>query len=79
MGLKIEEGDLSIDELLNADEVFCTGTAVVVTPIGKVTKDGKEHVIGNGDFGTITKTLRETLLNIQYEKMDDPFNWVSPI
>ena len=47
--------------------------------IGKVTKNGQEHVIGNGDFGTITKTLRETLLNIQYEKMDDPFNWVFPI
>ena len=79
LGLKVEEGDLGIDELLNADEVFCTGTAVVVTPIGKVTKNGQEHVIGNGDFGTITKTLRETLLNIQYEKMDDPFNWVLPI
>ena len=79
LGLKVEEGDLGIDELLNADEVFCTGTAVVVTPIGKVTKNGQEHVIGNGDFGTITKTLRETLLNIQYEKMDDPFNWVFPI
>tara|TARA_B100000686_G_scaffold89664_1_gene96375 strand:- start:571 stop:1086 length:516 start_codon:yes stop_codon:yes gene_type:complete len=79
LGLKIEEGDLGIDEFLNADEVFCTGTAVVVTPIGKVTKDGEEHVIGNGDFGTITKTLRETLLNIQNERMDDPFNWVFPI
>ena len=79
LGLQVEESDLSIDELLTADEVFCTGTAVVVTPIGKVTKDGHEHVIGNGDFGTITKTLRETLLNIQYEEMDDPFNWIFPI
>jgi len=79
LGLQIEEGDLSIDEFLTADEAFCTGTAVVVTPIGKVTKDGEDHVIGNGDFGPITKTLRETLLNIQYEKMDDPFDWVFPI
>ena len=79
LGIQVEEGDLSIDELLTADEVFCTGTAVVVTPIGKVTKDGHEHVIGNGDFGAITKTLRETLLNIQYEEIDDPFNWVFPI
>ena len=79
LGLQVEEGDLHVDELLTADEVFCTGTAVVVTPIGKVTKDGKEHTIGNGGFGTVTKTLRKTLLSIQYEEIDDPFNWVSPI
>jgi hypothetical protein len=41
--------------------------------------NGEEHIIGNGDFGTITKTLRETLLNIQNEIMDDPFNRVFPI
>ena len=79
LGLKVEEGDLTIDELLSADEVFCSGTAVVVTPIGKVTKDGKEYNIGNGGYGSITKTLRKTLLMIQNEEMDDPFSWVYPI
>jgi len=64
---------------LSADEVFCTGTAVVVTPIGKVTKDGKAHPIGNGGFGAVTKTLRKTLLSIQSEEIDDPFNWMFPI
>ena len=79
LGLQVEEGDLHVDELLSADEVFCTGTAVVVTPIGKVTKDGKEHAIGNGGFGAVTKTLRKTLLSIQYEEIDDSFNWMFPI
>lgn len=32
---------MSVDELLNADEVFCTGTAVVVSPVGSVTYMGK--------------------------------------
>ena len=79
LGLKVEEGDLTIDELLNADEVFCSGTAVVVTPIGKVTKDGKENNIGNGNYGPVTKKLRKTLMMIQNEEMDDPFGWVYPI
>ena len=79
LGLKVEEGDLTIDELLNADEVFCSGTAVVVTPIGKVTKDGKEYNIGNGNYGPVTKKLRKTLMMIQNEEMDDPFGWVYPI
>jgi branched-chain amino acid aminotransferase len=30
-----------VDELINADEVFCTGTAVVVSPVGSVTYMGK--------------------------------------
>ena len=79
LGLKVEEGDLTIDELLNADEVFCSGTAVVVTPIGKVTKDGKEYNIGNGNYGPVSKKLRKTLMMIQNEEMDDPFGWVYPI
>ena len=79
LGLQVEEGNLHVNELLSADEVFCTGTAVVVTPIGKVTKDGKEHSIGNGGFGAVTKTLRKTLLSIQYEEIDNPFNWIFPI
>lgn len=79
LGLTIEEGDLTIEELLGADEVFCTGTAVVVTPIGRITRDGVEHSIGNGEFGPTTKKLRTTLLNIQREEIDDPFGWIFPL
>ena len=38
-GIKVEETDIRLDELLEADEVFCTGTAVIVNPIGSITKD----------------------------------------
>lgn len=36
---------MSVDELLDADEVFCTGTAVVVSPVGSVTHLGKRYVV----------------------------------
>lgn len=36
---------MSVDELVDADEVFCTGTAVVVSPVGSVTYLGKKYVI----------------------------------
>ncbi|CAN1289621.1 Branched-chain-amino-acid aminotransferase 2, chloroplastic [Linum perenne] len=36
-GYKVEERLVSVDELLDADEVFCTGTAVVVAPVGSIT------------------------------------------
>ena len=79
MGLEVIEGDLTLNELINADEVFCTGTAVVVTPIGFVTKGGVKHTVGSGEFGAITLELRKTLLGIQREEIDDTFGWVYPI
>lgn len=32
---------MPVEELLDADEVFCTGTAVVVSPVGSITYLGK--------------------------------------
>ncbi|KAL5988323.1 Branched-chain-amino-acid aminotransferase, mitochondrial [Asimina triloba] len=36
-GYQVEERQVPVEELLNADEVFCTGTAVVVSPVGSIT------------------------------------------
>lgn len=33
---------VTVEELLDADEVFCTGTAVVVSPVGSITYLGKK-------------------------------------
>lgn len=38
---QVEERLVAVDELLEADEVFCTGTAVVVSPVGSITYKGK--------------------------------------
>lgn len=35
---------MTVDELLEADEVFCTGTAVVVSPVGSITYKGKRYI-----------------------------------
>jgi len=76
LDLDVLETKLTIDEVLDADEVFCTGTAVVVTPVGKITHKGKEVVIGEGKIGPFTKTLRTTLIKIQLQEIEDPFEWV---
>lgn len=41
--VQVEERLVSVDELLDADEVFCTGTAVVVSPVGSITYLGKKY------------------------------------
>jgi len=33
---------VTVEELMDADEVFCTGTAVMVSPVGSITYRGSE-------------------------------------
>ncbi|XVF39738.1 hypothetical protein PTKIN_Ptkin01aG0056900 [Pterospermum kingtungense] len=40
-GYQVDERAISVDELVDADEVFCTGTAVGVASVGTVTYQGK--------------------------------------
>ena len=49
----IEETRIKPEELLEADEVFLTGTAAEVTAVGKI--DGTEFKVG-----PVTRKLRET-------------------
>ena len=79
LGIKVEETDIHLDELLEADEVFCTGTAVVVAPVGKVTYQNKVHHFSDGNIGSITNKCKETLTSIQREEITDPFGWVVKI
>jgi branched-chain amino acid aminotransferase len=65
--------------LINADEVFCTGTAVIVSPIGKLSYGGKGHNINQNKIGQVTKKIRETILAIQNEKINDNFGWLKYI
>ena len=79
LGIKVEETDIRLDEFLEADEVFCTGTAVVVAPVGKVTYQNKVHHFSGGSIGPITNKCKETLTSIQREEITDPFGWVLKI
>ncbi|KAL0395852.1 UNVERIFIED_CONTAM: Branched-chain amino acid aminotransferase 2, chloroplastic [Sesamum calycinum] len=44
LGFQVEERLIRVDELVDADEVFCTGTAVVVSPVGSITYLNKRDV-----------------------------------
>jgi branched-chain amino acid aminotransferase len=53
LGLPVEERMMRIEEVLEADEVFLTGTAAEVIGVSQV----GEHVIGGGAVGDITTRL----------------------
>lgn len=79
--IKTVERQISIDEVYAAHakgelkEVFGSGTAAVISPVGKIKFDGKEIEISEGKVGPVSAKLFEELMNIQYGKTDDPFNW----
>jgi len=68
-GLKVEERDITIHELYNADETLLTGTAVEVMPLVEV--DGRR--IGSGKPGPITMKLIEKFNEIK--KSGTPVNY----
>lgn len=74
--IKTQEREIDYHELPNADEMFCSGTAAVITPIGSITFDGQEYIINECKLGETTKKLYEMLTGIQTKKAADPYGWV---
>ncbi|KAI4320224.1 hypothetical protein MLD38_033729 [Melastoma candidum] len=48
LGIQVEERPITVEEVTSADEVFCTGTAVGVSPVGGITYQEKrsEYITG---------------------------------
>jgi branched-chain amino acid aminotransferase len=73
--LTVIERDIRHEELFAAEELFCTGTATVITPILSIAFRGREQVIGNGKPGSLTSRLYEELKGIQLGERPDDFGW----
>lgn len=74
-GYKVEERLVTIDELMEADEVFTTGTAVSVASVGSITYNNQRTEYKTGD-GLVSQQLYKTLVGIQLGKIEDKHNWV---
>ncbi|KAG8641115.1 branched-chain amino acid aminotransferase 2, chloroplastic isoform X2 [Manihot esculenta] len=74
-GFQVEERLVAVDELFDADEVFCTGTAVVVSPVGSITYKGKRVSYGEGGFGAVSQQLYTVLTRLQMGLIEDKMNW----
>ena len=60
MSIPLEEKNISIEDLKDADELFFTGTATEV--VGVVAIDGEN--IGSGAPGDVTNSIRDKYLTI---------------
>ncbi|GAB4852426.1 hypothetical protein Ancab_016621 [Ancistrocladus abbreviatus] len=77
-GYKVEEHSIPVEELIEADEVFCTANAVGVAPVGSITYQGK-RVQYSTDANTVTKQLLLTFAGIQTGLNDDKKAWIVEI
>ncbi|KAM0884824.1 hypothetical protein ACQ4PT_030753 [Festuca glaucescens] len=77
-GYRVEERLVSIDDLVGADEVFCTGTAVGVTPVSTVTYKGTRYEFRTGE-DTLSRKLYDTLTSIQMGLAEDKKGWTVAI
>ncbi|XP_062158402.1 branched-chain amino acid aminotransferase 1, mitochondrial-like isoform X2 [Alnus glutinosa] len=77
-GYQVEERVIMVDELIHADEVFCTGTAVGVAPVGSITYQGKRMEFKTG-AQTVAQELYSTLEAIKKGLIEDKKGWIVEI
>ena len=80
-GLEVEERMVAIDEIVAAqqsgrlEEAFGTGTAAVVTPIGKLRYKDDIIAIGSGNGEFLYKKIYDNITGIQQGELADEFGW----
>ena len=80
-GLRVSERPVTIDEVAQAahkgqlQEVWGTGTAAVISPVGELSYKGERIVINGGRIGPLTQKLYDTIVGIQYGTAPDPHGW----
>lgn len=84
-GLTVTERPIAIDEVLAAArdrqlrEVWGTGTAAVISPVGELSYKGESIVVNDGRIGEVTQRLYDTITAIQYARIPDTHGWLTPI
>ena len=81
-GYEVEERKVSADEIYEAaknntlEEVFGSGTAAVISPVGTLKFGDEVFEINNNKIGDISQKIYDTITGIQTGKVMDKFNWV---
>ena len=84
-GLTVTERLVSIDEVVAAQEsgqlkeIFGSGTAAVISPVGELNYDGRILQVGDGTVGPLSQKLYQAITEIQYGVGDDIMGWVEPV
>jgi len=82
---KVSERKVSIDELFEAHasgrlkEVFGSGTAAVISPVGQIKYGDQVITINANRTGPVAQKYYTAITDIQYGRAEDPLKWVVKI
>jgi len=85
LGYKVTERKISIDEIVDADaagtlqEIFGSGTAAVVSPVGELKYGDQVITVGDGAVGPLAQKLYDAIQGIQFGQAEDPLGWIEPV
>ena len=80
-GMKVTERRISAEEVFEAfdcgklSEVFGTGTAAVISPVGTLKMGDRVITVNGGKIGEVSQSLYDTLTGIQYGRIPDEMGW----
>jgi branched-chain amino acid aminotransferase len=84
-GYEVEERLISVDEVIETakdgrlQEMWGTGTAAVVSPVGQIEFEGESLKIGGGGIGQLTQKLYDELTGIQWGTRPDKRGWTQKV
>jgi branched-chain amino acid aminotransferase len=84
-GYQVNESRLAVEDLMKAghdgtlEEVFGTGTAAVISPVGELRYKDDTVVVNGGKTGELTQKLYDTLTGIQWGRIEDPYGWTREV
>lgn len=75
IGYEVVEKPITKEELLNADELFFTGTAAEVSPIREI----DNVTIGEGKRGEVTGDIQRKFFDVVNAKEEKYMKWLEPV
>lgn len=85
LGFPVSEEQLPISDVISGikdgsiTEVFGMGTGAVIAPVNRLSYQGTEYTLGDGQPGPIASRLYTALTDIQYGRSSDPYGWTRQI
>jgi len=84
-GMTVSERKISIDDVMAAHtsgqlkEIFGSGTAAVISPVGELKYEDTVITVGDGRVGPLAHKFFQAIQDIQYGTIEAPQGWVEAV
>ncbi len=85
LGFETEERQIAIDELAemadagDVSEVFGSGTAAVISPVGELRFDELVMIFNDGKIGDLSQRFYDIITGVQYGLLPDTYGWIDKV